>query len=104
MPFESDGFIASEMNQWIQRHGAGQPAWVDLALRLNRYSHGVANRFQIGSGNSRQMLSATLFLRLLEHFQGAFGMLDRGMINSAKALLRCQVEATFSLCAIEKKP
>jgi hypothetical protein len=104
MPFETDGFFAAEMSQWIQMHRAEQPAWFDLALRFNRYAHRVCNQLEIRSSDAQQMLCVSLLMRSLEHFQGMFIMLDRGMISAARVLLRCQVEAIFSLCAIERKP
>jgi hypothetical protein len=66
MPFETDGFLAAEMTQWIAQHGVEHKAWFDLALRFNRYSHRACAQLQINSSDAQQMLCVTLFMRSLE--------------------------------------
>jgi Family of unknown function (DUF5677) len=102
MPFEQDGFLASEMPEWMTGHRKELVAWFDLAERVNRHCHSVAGTLKIEPQNNQHLLTATLFLRALEYFQAAILMAERGMSNAAKVVLRTQLEAVFSLKMVAK--
>ena len=54
--------------------------------------------------DSRLLLAAAHFARILASVQSAVILLERGLLSQAKAVLRMALESLFALAAIHMKP
>jgi hypothetical protein len=74
---------------------------LNLARRINRECHSlIFNKAEVHNKDGQSLLVATLFLRVLQHFQAGILLLSKGLIASGKVAIRAELEAVFAARAI----
>jgi Family of unknown function (DUF5677) len=100
----SHGFLSAAMTavraEVLRRHGT----WHKLLLRVNEQCVEAQYAAQIDPTNSRALLAAAHFARLLASVQGAVLLLEHGLVSQAKTVLRMALESLFALEALRVQP
>ena len=102
MTVAEDGFLAPEINRWIERYRAENADAFRLAVDLNQVAHRLMLSTEVQTGNpykDAQTLATLLLIRVLSNFQGMMLMAERGLIVEARTLARTCLESTFALVA-----
>jgi hypothetical protein len=101
---EIDGFLASSVDTDKKFVTEKYSDFFDYAKDINRYCMAFLKKLKVSDKYDSIFIIHTLFLRLLEYFQGVFILLERGMMPPAKVLTRGMLEIVFILAALEKNP
>lgn len=97
-------FLSETIQQVISGTRDKYPWHFNQAFRLNEIAHQVVRTVNIQSGSAQQMLLAALEHKALTSFQGVLLLIERGLCNEAKCVLRTLLEVTFRAVAIAKDP
>ena len=100
MSIDKDGFLSKDIVEWIKKYRQAYQEWFDLSENSNRIAHSTMHNLQVNKQNAQQVLSATLFVRILGFYQASIILAERGMINESKVILRSMLNATFIICTI----
>jgi len=92
------------MNKWISLFHETYPAWFDSTRKNNKLAQQILTKIVVNEEDLQHLLVATLYCRVVSHFQGVITMCERGMLSEARILLRTLLEALFSLVALAEKP
>jgi hypothetical protein len=98
--FDDDGFLTQRGGELEDALRAAHGTLFDHIARINRDCHGLLHSADIRNRDGQAVLTATLFVRALEHYQATFLLLRRGLIAPARAALRALVETVFRIRAI----
>jgi len=101
---EIDGFLSEESEKGRKNFLQKYKDVFDFANDINRFSMDCLRKQQIDWENMNKLFIRTLYLRIIENFQGTMLMLERGMMPQAKVLTRAMLETVFILVALQKKP
>jgi hypothetical protein len=95
-----EGFLSKDIELWIKENEQKK----DLELNLAKDTNVLAQSIFLNSAprGDRGLLIASIFARILEHFQAIIILEERNITNSSNALVRVILEATFSLVACVK--
>jgi hypothetical protein len=100
MVYEVDGYYSDEAGVWTARNLEQHDVLFDIAARMNRHCHSVASILRIANSNGQHVICSALFVRALEFFQSSLVLIERGLSNPAKVMLRSFLETTFTIRAI----
>ncbi len=98
--FKEEGFLSTAMLEYSQQCRKQYAEWFTLCESINKFSIAITSKTAYHSDNRQECLAAALFLRALSIFEGTIILIERGMLNEAKILLRTLMEALFALRAI----
>jgi 2-oxo-4-hydroxy-4-carboxy--5-ureidoimidazoline (OHCU) decarboxylase len=98
--FDDDGFLTERGGELEDALRAAHGTLFDRIAQINRDCHGLLHSADIRNRDGQAVLTATLFVRALEHYQATFLLLRRGLIAPARAALRALVETVFRIRAI----
>lgn len=106
MDFEYDscGFLSENHTQLEDGADTAYHGLFVGARRINRDCHELLFSADIRNRDSRAIIIATLFMRVLEHYQATYILLGRGVVAPARVTLRALVECIFKLRAIATNP
>lgn len=100
--FTKQGFLFQEATQVIKQlerdHG---PLWAE-ARAVNESAQAFQYELEINKGSLVELLSAVMYARTLSTYQAFLIVVERGMMQQAKMLLRCVFESLFPLVAVSK--
>jgi Family of unknown function (DUF5677) len=96
------GFLSPQFEDWIKRHRFKHAEWFSLCERLNRFAQRFMLSFTAPRRDRRLVVAATVFSRIVSHFQAIILLAERGMILEARAVRRAALEATFIIGALLK--
>jgi len=99
MPINDQGFLSIEISDWIKKHRNDHRIEFSFAERVNKLAQHILLHMEPRVDSNYQLLVSILFARILNHFQGAIILTERGMIANARAIVRVMCEALFSLSA-----
>lgn len=102
--FDSDGFLTDRFSDIEGAVDAVHHPLFTRALQINRDAHDLFFAADIRSRDGVAIITATLFMRALEHYQATVLLLRRAMVAPAQVTLRALVEAVFRLRAIVTEP
>jgi Family of unknown function (DUF5677) len=103
--FDSDGFLSDRSGDIEAAIRATHPTLFTRAVQINRDAHDdLLFAADIRNRDGMAIITTTLFMRALEHYQATVLLLGRGMIAPARVTLRALVEAVFRLNAIVIEP
>jgi hypothetical protein len=105
MSILEQGFLSSDITQFIGKHRQDNQAAFDLADALNRTAQQLMLGSQVrmeGDLLGEKNLAQLLFVRALSNFQGAILMAERGAVVEARTLARTCLETAFALVAAVK--
>lgn len=98
--FKEAGFLSSAMLEYSEQCRKQYAEWFALCESINKSCIAITSKVAYHSDNRRECLAAALFLRALSIFPGMVILIERGMLNEAKILLRTLMEVLFALRAI----
>jgi hypothetical protein len=99
----TEGYLAPEISDWIEKHHTENEAWFSLVREINRFAQEQMLKMDINNMDYQKLLVAAGFIRALSLFQGVVLMSERGMVFEAGTLLRGQIEAMFVVAAAGKE-
>lgn len=102
MPVDENGFLGDEIQNWIQKNRNENKEWFALCSTLNRVCHSTLLKFKIDNNNGQEVICATLFIRALGFYQAAIILIEMGLINEAKIILRSLFDTVFAISAVAK--
>ena len=98
--FKEEGFLSTAMFEYSQQCRKRYAEWFTLCESINKFSIAFTSKTAYHPDNRQECLAAALFLRALSLFEGIIIVIERGMLDEAKILLRTLMEALFALRAI----
>lgn len=104
LAFDSDGFLRDRFGEMEAAVRAAHQAPFTRALQINRDAHDLLFAADIRNRDGVAIVTATLFVRALEHYQATILLLGRGMVAPAQVALRALVETVFRMRAIVIEP
>lgn len=99
MSMNDEGFLSAEINGWISKKRMEHHIEFSFAGKVNKLAQHILLHMEPKIGSNFQLLVSILFARILNHYQGAIILAERGMIASARAIVRVMCDALFSLSA-----
>lgn len=100
LEFDADGFLAEKAAEIERSIEDNYRSLFQFSKKINYECHILLFTLRISRDDDRATLTATLFMRALEHYQATIILLRRGAIAAARVTLRALAEAIFKLCAI----
>lgn len=98
--FKEEGFLSTAVFEYSKQCRKQYGEWFALCESINKSSIALTSRVACHSDNLRECLAAALFLRVLSTFEGVIILIERGMLDETKVLLRTLMEVLFALRAI----
>ena len=98
--FDCDGFLTARRDELEAHINQAYGPLLLAARAINRDCHSLIFGADVRNRDPQALLVATLFLRILEHYQATLVLLGVGLVATAKATLRVLIETVFTLQAI----
>ena len=102
MSIDKKGFLSNDLENWRKRNNKNFEVYFKLFSDFNDFAQKLAFQLKIHNDNSDELFITCLFIRCLSTYQAIFILLETGMINEAKVLLRTLIEILFQIVAICK--
>jgi hypothetical protein len=100
--FETEGFLSDEGVEGRKIFRKRFEAAFSLADELNRVALVKIREVKLGSADQAPFIIFLLTIRIIELFESIIILMERGILSSAKLLIRPLLEALFTLVAIDK--
>jgi hypothetical protein len=94
-----EGFLSDEVEAVVQTVRSRYSAWLSQLYAVNKLLVQEQYSFRVNLTSARELTCASLYMRALTHCQAAVLLIERGMDASARVMIRCALEALFSLGA-----
>jgi hypothetical protein len=98
--FDSDGFLTDRRRILESAINGAHDRLFKRARQINRDCHELLFAAAIHNRDPKDMLCATLFARVLEHYQATLILLGTSLIAPAKVALRATIESVFATRAV----
>jgi hypothetical protein len=98
----TEGFLAGEVEAVVATMRARYGSWLAEIRGLNRLLVQAQYELRVHPESAQELTCATLYMRSLVHCQAALLLLERGMLASAHAVIRCALEGLFNLGACSR--
>ncbi|NKK60713.1 hypothetical protein GFM44_33315 [Rhizobium leguminosarum bv. viciae] len=102
--FDNDGFLSERSSELEDDIYATYHDLFEGARRINHDCHALLFAADIRNRDRQAIIVATLFMRVLDHYQATIILLGRGVVAPARVTLRALVECTLKLRAIAINP
>jgi len=102
MSINEEGFLSKDIELWVEKYRKENYKLFNTCKNLNRHAQSILSELEITSEDIQKIISSSLFIRLLGQYQSVFVLIERGMINEAKIILRVMLDGLFILLAILK--
>lgn len=102
MTVNDEGFLSSQITDWVEKHRGDGLALFGVAADLNRVLVQSLRKATPAQDHKQQLMIALLFARIVEQFQSVVVLAERGAISGGRALLRVICDALFALTACAK--
>ncbi len=99
---ETDGFLSDEAEQARAIFRKEFSAWFEIAEKLNRRAISTLAQAPLKDIDQAQQVVCLLTIRVLEAYESIVLLMERGLLSSAKFIVRPMLEALFTLAAIDK--
>ncbi|MDR3579667.1 MAG: DUF5677 domain-containing protein [Oryzomonas sp.] len=101
-PYSKNGFLGEDVKVWIDDNRQHYLELFMLAEQFNSICYESLREVSLSNKDNKKHIISCLFLRIMEHFQGTYVLVTRGMVSSANVMLRALIEAMFVLVSISK--
>ena len=101
---DEQGFLAGEIDAVVVDIRRKYSAWFAELRPLNQLLVQAQYKISPHQESAQEMFCAILYIRSLHHCQAAVLLLERGMVASAKVMIRCALEGLFNLAACAADP
>ncbi len=102
MSLDKKGFLSTELENWKKQDNKNFDVYFKLFSDFNEFAQTLAFQLKIHDDNSDELFITCLYIRCLSTYQAIFILLENGMLNEAKVLLRTLIEILFQIVAICK--
>jgi len=102
MSFDTQGFLSNEPNVFREEQRRKFASYFNILESVNTFCETIKYRLEINSEDGRQIIATALFIKLLNDLQGATLLLERGLVSSARSLIRVGLETLFVLANISQ--
>ncbi len=96
---DEEGILADNLEVFATLVREKYAPWVSAARAHNRIANQMQYAFKVSPESAQDLFCSALFVRVLEYTQTALFLIERGLRAPARVMLRCAVEALFSLTA-----
>jgi len=103
-PYDENGFLHGRIEAWIRDHRRDFFSVFAEGEALNRHCHEFLDGRSIDLGDKRQLVTSVLFARLLELFQSAIVLAEKGFSTPVRIIFRAFLEVSFHHAAIHIDP
>jgi hypothetical protein len=100
--FVDEGFLSDEINSIRKNIRSKYLSFFKLAEEINRFCIKINNSIEVHNKDIQEILSALLYLRILETFESIMILAERGLVTQVKMLLRCMIESVCLLSSVVK--
>lgn len=100
--FTRQGFVSEDSRKVAQKLEMQYASLWSEAFAVNEFSQAFQYDLEVHKNSLAEMLAAVMYARTLSTYQGFLIMVERGMMQQAKMLLRCMFESLFPLVAISE--
>jgi len=97
MDFNEEGFLGTAISDFTKAVESRYSDFFDACNKINKLAQGLKFELQIHNKDGREVLVATLFLRILNAYQAIILVTKLGLIVEAKVVLRSAIESLFIL-------
>lgn len=94
------GFLSPDIDRWAEKNRNAHFDYYLICEEFNKFCHKIAFEISPHNRHWQELLVSALFLRSLTSYQGFIRLALYGLISESKMVLRCLMEATFTLCAL----
>ena len=99
---EQEGFLSEEAEQGRSVFRAKYSGVLALAAEMNRVAIAKLQEARLSEIDDADFILYLLAIRIVEAYEAIVILMERGMVASAKLIIRPQLEALFTLAAIDK--
>jgi hypothetical protein len=99
-----EGFLSDETEAVVEKVRDTHGPWLLELRTLNKLLVRSQYSLRVHRESARELVCAALYMRALTHCQAAVLLIERGMDASARAMIRCAMEALFHLGACAQDP
>lgn len=97
MPFDENGFLGQDADAFAEQIEKAHIDFFRLCYDINKFAQKTKFRFEIHNKDGQEVITACLFIRVLEGCQAAILLVKRGFSTDARALIRIILEALILL-------
>ncbi|MFA5780576.1 MAG: DUF5677 domain-containing protein [Elusimicrobiota bacterium] len=97
MSIDEHGFLGKEIEGYKQNIENKFKDIFELAYELNEYAQKIKFKFIIHNKDGQEVIAASLFIRILNGFQGAVILLKYGLTIESVVIVRSTLETLFVL-------
>jgi Family of unknown function (DUF5677) len=102
MSIDEQGFLSLDIAEYIAKHRAENQVWFGHAMDLNSIAQQLLLEFEVK--DNQTLFAALLYVRGLSSFQAAVLLVERGMVQDARTIVRSCFETLFCFSALRKDP
>jgi hypothetical protein len=102
MSIDTNGFLSPDLENYKCRIRENYSHLVDLFNDFNNFAQRMVFNINVHNKNPEEIFIACLYIRSLSSYQSFFLLIERGIVNEAKIILRTLIEILFQLVAINK--
>ena len=102
MGIDHNGFLSQDIARFTDKLLIKHQDLFTLACEVNRFSQEIMLNLNAHNEDLQEILSASLLIRCISHYQASIILSKNGMISDAKIIARALIEAMFILVAISK--
>lgn len=92
--------LTDQADEWLVGHAAKYREEFAKCLQLVQASQALLQSVAVDRGNAREVLLVSLFVRLLQLYEGVILLEQFGVGSASLAVLRVQLETAFTLGAV----
>jgi len=106
MPFETEGFLSLEVNEFRRHVHSTEPyrAWFNYAGSLVKLGFEMLGPLETTLSDERLMYLNTAFVRVHQGLQAVLILAERGIVGDARVIIRSGVEFAIAINALAKDP
>lgn len=100
--FNDIGFLSTESTQNEVARQVTSSHYYELCKNLNKVAQSLLNDSVVHPDDKKEVYATLYFQRMLSHYQAILIMAERCMLHQVEIMLRCMLEALFSLVAFHE--
>ena len=100
--FQKHGFLGNDLSELEDGFRKEYVTWLNFLFEINSYAQALQYKLDINNENAQHLVCASLYARCMSMYQATITISLKGMETQTTILLRCLLEALFSLVASSK--
>lgn len=87
------GFLGTEYNEYYKLIYSEYEDYFYLSKRVNELSNYLLEKVDVKREDVRKIIGCLLLIKIIESFQSSVLLLQKGLLDQAKMIIRCMIEA-----------